>query len=135
MDEINFGLKINQLIEARNISKVRAAEMMGYSRKGFSDNIDKVDVSTKVLKRVCEVFEIDMSYFLGDANIIRQSGKANIAGDGNIQYKGKGNSISPDDNKMQMVLSENEHLKEQLQSLRDQNQLLREMVDMLRVKT
>lgn len=135
MENINFGLKINELIEARNISKVKAAQMMGYSRKGFSDAIDKEDVSTSILKRVCEVFNVDMSYFLGPANNIRQKGDANIAGSGNIQYKGKGNTIGADENKLQMLLNENEHLKEQLQGLKDQNTLLREMVEILKAKT
>lgn len=135
MENINFGLKINELLEARNLTKVKAAEMMGISRKGFSDQIDKEDVSTKVLKRVCEVFGVEMSYFLSGANNIYQSGNANIGGSGSIQYKGKKNIIGNSEGKEQSLLNEIERLKNQVTSLKEQNDLLREMVEILKAKT
>ena len=127
-NNINFGLIINQLIEERNITKVRAAEMMGYSRKGFSDALDKEDVSTSLLKKVCEVFEVDMSYFLlTNNNNISQKGNANIAGTGSVQYKGQ-NNVMGSDSKIQILESENEHLKKQIQLLEQMVSILKSQI-------
>lgn len=127
-NNINFGLIINKLIEERNITKVKAAEMMGYSRKGFSDALDKEDVSTSLLKKVCEVFEIDMSYFLlTNNNKTTQKGNANIAGKGTVHYKSNENSTFGNENEVQLLRSENEHLKKQIT-------LLEQMVEILKPK-
>lgn len=133
-NKINFGLIISDLLKSQKIKKTEFANRIGYSLPGLSKILDKEDVNTDVLKKICDAFGLEMSYFLDPKPTITQSGKANIAGNGNIQYKGQGNTINPDENKLQVLTTENEHLKAQLQGLREQNQLLREMVEMLKAK-
>ena len=129
MAKINFGLKIRQLIKQQKVSIQKASDMMGYSRQGFMDVLEKEDVSTAVLSKVCDVFDIDMAYFLGDnSSQVKQKGNANVAGNGTVQYRGEGNTINADINKLQILENENHHLKKQIE-------LLEQMVDVLRGKT
>lgn len=127
MTELNFGLRIRQLIKQRKMTIQDAADKMGYSRQGFTDVIDKEDVNTAILRKVCEVFEIDLDYFLGDSSFsVRQKGNANVAGHGNT-YSGNNNTSGNEAARIELLESENQHLKKQIQ-------LLEQMVEVLRTK-
>jgi len=127
MTEVNFGLRIRQLIKQRKMTIQDAADKMGYSRQGFTDVIDKEDVNTAILRKVCEVFEIDLDYFLGEGSFsVRQKGNANVAGHGNT-YSGNNNTSGNEAARIELLESENQHLKKQIQ-------LLEQMVEVLRTK-
>ncbi|MEO6285811.1 MAG: helix-turn-helix domain-containing protein [Dyadobacter sp.] len=125
---IHFGLIINQLREEKKLTKEKFAKLVGYTPANLGKILNKEDVGTDILKKVCEAFDLDMSFFLVRKGYIHQKGNANIAGNGNVQYKGENNSINADNNKMEFVLNENEHLKARIK-------LLEEMVEILKSKT
>lgn len=127
MTNVNFGLRIRQLIKERKLTIQDAADKMGYSRQGFTDVIDKEDVNTAILRKVCEVFEIDLDYFLGDSSFsVRQKGNANVAGHRNT-YSRNNNASGTEAARIELLETENLHLKKQVQ-------LLEQMVEVLRTK-
>lgn len=132
--ELNLGLKIKELMKKQNVSIDEASSRIGYTPQGFGKILKKKSFNTDLLQKICDGLGIELVQLFETDHSISQTGKANIGHSGNIQYKGEGNTIGTDDNKMNAMLAENEHLKAQLQGLREQNQLLREMVEMLKAK-
>lgn len=126
VQDIDFGFLIKELIKKHNVSLEDISNRIGYTQQGFGKILKKKDVNTEVLKKVCNALDIELDYFLSKS--INQKGKANIAGDGNVQYKGSNNAMNSDTNKLHILENENQHLKKQIQ-------LLEQMVEVLRGKT
>lgn len=124
--DIHFGLKIKELMMINGLSQNQAASLMEMSGPGLSKVIDKEDLSTSLLKKACEVFNVDMSYFLlTNNNNTIQKGNANIGKSGSIQYKGS-NNVMGSDHRIQVLESENEHLKKQIELLEQMVSILKE---------
>lgn len=133
--QVHFGQLIENLIREKGDDIDTEAQKWGFQRNNLYKIFHKEDLNTAHLRRACEIYRVDMAYFLGGNRTLSQVGKANIGGSGHIQYKGQSNSLSTSENIDQQLLTENERLKEQVKSLSEQNQLLREMVDILKAKT
>lgn len=133
--QLHFGQLIEELVREKGDDIDSEAQKWGFQRNNLYKIFHKQDLNTEHLRRACEIYRVDMAYFLGNNRSISQIGKANIGGSGNIQYKGEANTLSTSEQVDQQLLNENDRLKEQVKSLTEQNQLLREMVEILKAKT
>jgi len=133
--QLHFGQLIENLVRDKGSDIDSEARKWGFERNNLYKIFHKEDLNTGHLRRACEIYRVDMSYFLGENRSVNQVGKANIGGSGNIQYKGQANTLSPIEHADNNLINENERLKEQVRHLNDQNQLLREMVEILKAKT
>jgi hypothetical protein len=133
--QVHFGQLIENLVREKGDDIDTEAQKWGFQRNNLYKIFHKQDLNTEHLRRACEIYRVDMAYFLAGGRGVNQVGKANIGGSGNIQYKGEANTLSTSGNVDQQLHNENERLKEQVKSLTEQNQLLREMVEILKAKT
>lgn len=133
--QLHFGQLIENLVRGKGNDIDTEAEKWGFQRNNLYKIFHKSDLNTEHLRRACEIYRVDMSYFLSGNRTVSQKGNANIGGSGNIQYKGENNTIGQTEGKEQALLNEIERLKNQVTSLKEQNELLREMVEILKAKT
>lgn len=117
----HFGLKLKELVEQKRLTQKTAAQMFGYTLPGFTRLFTKVDLGTEVLKKACDVFNVDMSYFLtNNGTYVSQKGA------GNVNASGVNNSVSAyntESNELEIKL-----LKSQNESLKDQIALLKKII-------
>lgn len=126
----HFGLIIKQLIKANKTTITETALKMGYTRQGLTDVLEKEDVNTAVLKKVCEVFNIEMAYFMsGNSSSINQIGNSNNSQDGKNHY-----TSTVGENSSNVLQKEIEGLKREINSYKDQIKLQRELIDVLKSK-
>lgn len=123
--DVNFGLKIKQLMESRNEEAKQLAEGIGYSTVGVYDILKKEDVSTLVLKKVSKYYGVDMAYFLSENVNIRQKGKVNSVGENTVFYGNRINSSVEDKQRIELLETE-------LKGAKSENALLRDMIEMLK---
>jgi transcriptional regulator with XRE-family HTH domain len=135
MSDLNFGLKIKQLIKKQNLTIEEAAETLGYTRQGFSTILKKEDINTAVLKKVCEVFNTDMSYFLTNNRYeVNQSGAFNVVGDAKNSYNkiGLNEMTAAIDKELIVLKTENLGLRNQIEGLKNLVESQRETIEILK---
>ena len=118
-NDIHFGILIRELLEKKEGSMKAAAEKLEYNLESLYPIFKKRDVSTRLLKTICEKYDIDLTYFLGRSNNTIQLLKS--LNDGNIELL-----VSEKldlDKRVAVLESENNSLMEQMK-------LYREMVTM-----
>lgn len=60
---MNIGLKIKELAGKKNVSILQLSEKLGKSRQTTYDMLDKPHVSSEILVKLCELFNLPITYF------------------------------------------------------------------------
>lgn len=123
--KVNFGLKIRELVERQNTTIEEEAIRLGYTRTGLTKVLEKEDVNTEILKKVCKTYRVGMGYFLTDNTSIVQHGKLNSVGENYVAYKSHNVGHVEAEQRIEL-------LQEKIKGLEKENSLLRDMVDMLK---
>lgn len=63
---LHIGLKIKQLMCQENIDAPTLAKKIGKSKQAVYDFLEKEDVSTSLLRKLSDVFNVPISYFVTD---------------------------------------------------------------------
>lgn len=140
--DIDFGLKIRQLMELNNETYQEAATRFGSNASTIHRWTKHKDVSTEVLKLVCEKYKVPMSYFLSESgNYIQRdntiSGGINVVGEKIINYghKGQSEGLTDKENADYKILIERlRSCEEKNKLLIEKNNLLERMITMLEKK-
>lgn len=125
-EKVHFGGLIEKLVRSTGSDVDSEASKWGFQRNNLYKTFRKKDVSTALLRKACQLYGVQLTYFLGTSKSVSQVGNANVGGSGNATFTNNSNNY--DNNKMEVLLNENQHLK-------TQNQLLKDMVELLKSKT
>lgn len=123
--DINFGLKIRQLMEYKNEDAKALAAGIGYSTMGLYKILEREDVSTEILKKVCKHYNMDIAYFLSGNVNIRQKGKFNSVGENTVYYGDRIESNTEDKQRIELLTAK-------LEGAEKENALLRDMIEILK---
>ncbi|WP_028523188.1 helix-turn-helix domain-containing protein [Runella limosa] len=132
--ELNFGLKIKQLIESRRHTYEEAASIIGVTRSTVHRWTTLKDLGTDVLRQVCKAYQIEFSYFLSSANYTQNAKVVNaginavgekIMNYGTVEHN---SGVSPKNE------VDNKILIERLKSCEEKNALLERMIKILESK-
>lgn len=132
--ELNFGLKIKQLIESRRHTYEEAANAIGVTRSTVHRWTTLKDLGTDVLRQVCKGYQIEFSYFLSSGNYTQNAkvvnAGINAVGEKIINYGAIEHTagVSPKNE------VDNKILIERLKSCEEKNALLERMIKILESK-
>lgn len=121
-NNVHLGHVIKQLIERSDGSINTGAERLGYSVQGMYAIFEKEDVSTSLLKKLCVAYDVPLTYFFN--SYLWADNKSRFTEEEGVKYVA---SRIEDDVRLTLLESENKNLKEQ-------NELLKEMLDMYRTR-
>lgn len=134
-NEIDFGLKIKQLIEEKEETFETAAKRLKSNKSTVYRWTIQKDVSTEVLRKVCEAYNVSMSYFLNEPKTYLQkdnliNAQINAVGEKimNYAHTGQNEGLSQQSNQDLKLLTE------RLKSCEEKNVLLEKMVAILEKK-
>jgi transcriptional regulator with XRE-family HTH domain len=121
-NNIHLGRVIKQLLEQNEVSFNAAAEKLDYTVQALYPIFEKEDVNTSLLKKLGNIYNVPLSYFFNPYLWVNR--KSSFADDEGVNQIA---SRVEDDVRLTLLESENKNLKEQ-------NELLREMLDMYKAK-
>ena len=129
--DIDFGLKIKQLIDKHGETLEEAAKRVGGSKSNLSKIVKKRDVSTELLRNFGEAYGVGLAYFFKDFVTYQQTAQntgIQAVGEKIITYEavGKKEGVSAKES------VETKILIERCKGLENENKLLREMVELLK---
>ncbi len=67
---IHFGEKLRNLADQQGVSVSQIASKMGKTSKAIYDDLNKVDLSTSVLRQYAKVFSIDLEDLFQDTSTL-----------------------------------------------------------------
>lgn len=94
---MNIGLKIKELASEKNITLADLAKRLGKTKQAIYEMVEKEDVNTSILKKLCSEFNVPISYFFeGDETGVQVIAHHNsqAVGIGNITQSGGQTEIS-----------------------------------------
>ena len=94
---VHIGLKIKELMSKEKMDAPELARRLDKTKQAVYDMIEKQDVSTSVLRKLSEIFNVPLTYFVTDDNV------PNIVGHVEIE----------------ILKAENANLKSELERLRN----------------
>lgn len=94
---VHIGLKIKELMSKEKMDAPELARRLDKTKQAVYDMIEKQDVSTSVLRKLSEIFNVPLTYFVTDDNV------PNIVGQVEIE----------------ILKAENANLKSELERLRN----------------
>lgn len=118
-NNVHLGRVIRHLIQRNDDSISACAEKIEYSVQALYAIFEKEDVNTSLLKKLCVAYNIPLTYFF-NSNMSRES--KNRQSD---QEKAINAIANTGNENMNLIILENEN-----KSLREQNELLKEMLSM-----
>lgn len=94
---MNIGLKIKELAGEKNLTLADLAKRLGKTKQAVYEMVEKEDVNTSILKKLCSEFNVPISYFFecdetGVQVIAHHNSQA--VGIGNITQSGDQTEIS-----------------------------------------
>ncbi len=66
---IHIGLKIRELMGKENIDAPELARRLDKTKQAVYDMLDKQDVSTSILRKLADIFNVPLTYFLADEDV------------------------------------------------------------------
>ena len=117
---MSIGLKIKELASEKNITLADLAKRLGKTKQAVYEMVEKEDVNTSILKKLCSEFNVPISYFFdGDETGVQVIAHHNsqAVGIGNItrQAVGIGNiTRSGDQTEISLLKEKIKHLEELL---------------------
>jgi len=110
---MSIGVKIRELAEERNMSLAELAKRIGKTKQAVYEIVEKDDVNTSILRQLCSVFSVPMSYFFDEycsAHAVA-SGDNSIAAINSEVYLSKENDFLKERIKyLEQILAEKERL-------------------------
>lgn len=94
---MNIGLKIKELASEKNLTLADLAKRLGKTKQAVYEMVEKEDVNTSILKKLCSEFNVPISYFFeGDEAGVQVIAHHNsqAVGIGNITQSGDQTEIS-----------------------------------------
>lgn len=94
---MSIGLKIKELASKKNITLADLAKRLGKTKQAVYEMVEKEDVNTSILKKLCSEFNVPISYFFdGDEAGVQVIAHHNsqAVGIGNITQSGDQTEIS-----------------------------------------
>lgn len=94
---MSIGLKIKELASEKNITLADLAKRLGKTKQAVYEMVEKEDVNTSILKKLCSEFNVPISYFFdGDEAGVQVIAHHNsqAVGIGNITQSGDQTEIS-----------------------------------------
>lgn len=94
---MSIGLKIKELASKKNITLADLAKRLGKTKQAVYEMVEKEDVNTSILKKLCSEFNVPISYFFdGDETGVQVIAHHNsqAVGIGNITRSGDQTEIS-----------------------------------------
>ena len=94
---MSIGLKIKELASKKNITLADLAKRLGKTKQAVYEMVEKEDVNTSILKKLCSEFNVPISYFFdGDETGVQVIAHHNsqAVGIGNITQSGDQTEIS-----------------------------------------
>lgn len=94
---MSIGLKIKELASEKNITLADLAKRLGKTKQAVYEMVEKEDVNTSILKKLCSEFNVPISYFFdGDETGVQVIAHHNsqAVGIGNITQSGDQTEIS-----------------------------------------
>lgn len=94
---MSIGLKIKELASEKNITLADLAKRLGKTKQAIYEMVEKEDVNTSILKKLCSEFNVPISYFFeGDETGVQVIAHHNsqAVGIGNITQSGDQTEIS-----------------------------------------
>ena len=94
---MSIGLKIKELASEINITLADLAKRLGKTKQAVYEMVEKEDVNTSILKKLCSEFNVPISYFFdGDETGVQVIAHHNsqAVGIGNITQSGDQTEIS-----------------------------------------
>ncbi len=122
--EIN---KLKELLKSKKLNQRELADKIGYTQTAISQAMSRGDFKISMLEKIANVLDVPISYFFSEGNNIKIKGHVH-SGVGDII---KANEINSSDKELQL---ENKHLKEKIEGLQREIELLKEMNEILKNK-
>nr|DAV37221.1 MAG TPA: helix-turn-helix domain protein [Caudoviricetes sp.] len=93
---MSIGLKIKELASKKNLTLSDLAKRLGKTKQAIYEMVEKEDVNTSVLRKLCDEFNVPISYFFEDepGMHIIASNHSQAVGIGNITQTDRQAEIS-----------------------------------------
>lgn len=94
---MSIGLKIKELASERNLTLADLAKRLGKTKQAVYEMVEKEDVNTSILKKLCSEFNVPICYFFeGDEAGVQLIAHHNsqVVGIGNITQSGDQTEIT-----------------------------------------
>ena len=104
-----IGLKIKELASKENITLAELAKRLGKTKQAIYEMVEKDDVNTSILRRLCHEFGIPVTFFFED-----DPTSFNVTADHNSQAVGIGNITKSEDSEKVAMLEQKVRLLEEL---------------------
>lgn len=94
---MSIGLKIKELASERNLTLADLAKRLGKTKQAVYEMVEKEDVNTSILKKLCSEFNVPICYFFEGAEAGVQliaHHNSQVVGIGNITQSGDQTEIT-----------------------------------------
>jgi transcriptional regulator with XRE-family HTH domain len=127
MNNIHLGQRVEFLARQKGISVEQIAAALGRHEASVYEIFKKKDFTTAHLKIIADLMNLSLSVFFNE-HYINQQGRINqVADQATTQYSKSGSNNMNADQQYEI-----NRLKEKVESLTEQNKLLREMNELLK---
>lgn len=123
---MNIGLKIKELASKEKLTLADLAKRLGKTKQAVYEMVEKEDVNTAILKKLCNEFNVPINYFFED-----NSGMS-VTANNNSQAVGIGN-ITRNDGQAEISLLK-ERIKYLEELLAEKERLIKVYEKMMEVK-
>jgi len=92
-----IGLKIKELASKENLTLSDLAKRLGKTKQAVYEMVEKEDVNTAILKKLCSEFDVPINYFFEDnsgMSIVADNNSQAVVGVGNSVHNGEQAEIS-----------------------------------------